>query len=368
MTSNLKFPFYAKASLVFIGLFAFVGMLYIAQTIILPIIYSIIIAIVLSPVVNFFVRKKMSRILAIALTLLLLIIITISLVTLLSYQIMQFSDSFPTLVEKFHQMFDQSIAWISESFNISTRKINLWVTNKNTELLNGSSAVIGQTIIRTGNILIVLILIPVYVFMILFYQPLLIEFIHKLFKSSNQLEVSEVLTATKKIIHSYLVGLLLEAGIIATLNSTALLILGIDYAILLGIIGAILNVIPYIGGVIAVALPMAIALATKSSSYCLLVLASYILIQFIDNHYIIPKVVASKVKINALISIIVVLAGGALWGVPGMFLSIPLVAIIKVIFDHIDSLKPWGFLLGDTMPKMTFIKSIKTNKVVSENE
>ena len=359
MKPDIKFPFYAKASLVCIGLVAFVSTLSFLQNIILPIIYATVIAVVLSPFVNFFVKKRMSRIIAIILTLFLVIITTVSIVILLSSQIMQFSDSFPKLVEKFQQILNQSIALVSDNFNISPRKINLWLTSKNTEILNGSSAFIGQTLVDTGNILIVLVLIPVYVFMILFYQPLLIEFIHKLFKSSNQQEVSEVLSATKKIIRSYLVGLLLEAGIIAALNSTALLILGIDYAILLGIIGAILNVIPYIGGIIAVALPMLIALATKSPSYCLLVLASYTLIQFIDNHYIIPKVVASKVKINALISIIVVLVGGALWGIPGMFLSIPLTAILKVIFDHIETLKPWGFLLGDTMPNTHYLKSIE---------
>jgi predicted PurR-regulated permease PerM len=186
--------------------------------------------------------------------------------------------------------------------------------------------------------------------MFLFYQHLLIEFIHKLFKSSNQYEVNQVISTTKKIIQSYLVGLLIEAAIVASLNSASLLILGIDYAILLGVIGALLNVIPYIGGVIAVALPMMIALATKSPIYALLVLASYILIQLIDNNYLIPKIVASKVKINALISVIVVLVGGALWGIPGMFLSIPLTAILKVIFDHIESLKPWGFLFGNIVP------------------
>jgi predicted PurR-regulated permease PerM len=140
---------------------------------------------------------------------------------------------------------------------------------------------------------------------------------------------------------------------VAIMNSVALLILGIDYAILLGIIGALLNVIPYIGGIIAVALPMMIAIATKSTAwYAVYVLAAYYFIQLIDNHYIVPKIVASKVKINALFAIIVVLAGNALWGIPGMFLAIPLLAIVKLICDNIESLKPWGFLLGDTMPSL----------------
>jgi predicted PurR-regulated permease PerM len=357
MESDLKLPFYLKASIIFIGLIAFVSILYIAQDIIVPIIYSIIIAIVLSPIVSFFVRKKINRIIAITITLTLVTLITILIIALLSAQTIQFSDSFPKLITEFDQIVDHSVAWASDHFNISTRKINLWITEKNTEILNGTSATIGQTIINTGSILVVLVLIPVYVFMILVYQTHLLEFIHKLFKASNLVELDSVISATKKIIQNYLVGLLLEALIVAALNATSLLILGIDYAILLGVIGAILNVIPYIGGIIAVALPMIVAIATKSPSYALLVLAAYILIQFIDNNYIIPKIVASKVKINALISVIVVIIGGALWGIPGMFLAIPLTAILKVIFDHIEPLKPLGFLLGNivsTVPKKFF--------------
>lgn len=360
MNTDFRFPFYAKAALIFVGLFAFISMLFIAQTIIVPIIYSIIIAIVLSPVVNFFVRKKINRILSIAITLILVISATILFAVLLSTQIMQFTDSFPKIIEELHQLLRQSVAWTSDYSNISASKINTWLSEKNSEFLHNSSSAIGQTIVQTGSALVILILIPVYVFMILVYQQHLIEFIHKLFKSSNQTEVTEVITATKKIIQSYLVGLLLEATIVATLNSASLLILGIDYAILFGVIGAILNVIPYIGGIIAVALPMMLALATKSPTYALLVLGAYIIIQLIDNHYIIPSIVASKVKINAFISIIVVLAGGAIWGIPGMFLSIPLTAILKVIFDHIEPLKPWGFLLGNivhTKPKLNIIKS-----------
>jgi predicted PurR-regulated permease PerM len=136
-----------------------------------------------------------------------------------------------------------------------------------------------------------------------------------------------------------------------------LLILGIDYAVLIGVLGALLNLIPYIGGIIAVAMPMMIALVTKDSPwFALYVMAVYYFIQLVDNNYIVPKIVASKVKINALVSIVAVLAGGALWGVAGMFLSIPLLAIIKVICDFIEPLKPIGFLLGDTMPKMVIFK------------
>jgi predicted PurR-regulated permease PerM len=111
-----------------------------------------------------------------------------------------------------------------------------------------------------------------------------------------------------------------------------------------------------LGGIIAIAMPMIIAFVTKDTmSSTVFVFFAYIIIQFIDNHYIIPKIVASRVKINPLVSIVVVLIGNAIWGIPGMFISIPLTAIIKVIFDHVTALKPYGFLMGD-------IKSTKTEK------
>src|SRR5437660_2721024 len=100
-----------------------------------------------------------------------------------------------------------------------------------------------------------------------------------------------------------MVGLLLEAIIVAILNSTALLILDVDYAILLGVIGAILNMLPYIGGIIAIALPVLMATITKDGYNTQLgIVVAYIIIQFIDNNILVPRIVSSKVQINALIS------------------------------------------------------------------
>jgi len=195
--------------------------------------------------------------------------------------------------------------------------------------------------------------------MILFYKPLILEFVHKLFGSDKRTQVSEIVNQVKIVIQKYLTGLIIEVIIIAVMDIAALLILGIQYAVLIGIIGALLNLIPYVGGLVAVGLPMMIALATETSPWsALYVLILYYAIQLIDNNLIVPVIVSSKVKINALFSVIVVIVGNALWGISGMFLSIPLLAIVKLLFDHIESLKPWGYLLGDTMPTKSKIKPI----------
>jgi predicted PurR-regulated permease PerM len=356
---EIQIPFYAKATIFLIGLLAFFAILYIAQEIIVPLVFSVIIAIVLHPIVNFFVRKKVNRIVAIVITLLLTFIIISAFVALLYSQASMFSESWPLLVEKSSGIINQSIVKASGYLDLTPQIIHEWLSNTQRELINTGSSALGETLLTVGSGLVVLFLIPVYVFIILFYHPLLIEFIHRLFHSHDPLKINTIVTQIKTVIQRYLVGLVIEAVIVAAMNSIGLLLLGIEYAILLGIIGALLNVIPYIGGIIAVALPMMVALATKTTAWpALYVLMLYMFVQLVDNNYLIPKIVSSKVKINALFSIIVVISGNTLWGISGMFLSIPLLAIVKLIFDQIDPLKPWGFLLGDTMPPLIKIKSI----------
>jgi predicted PurR-regulated permease PerM len=363
ISKELTLPSYAKVTILFIGLFAFLTILYIAQGIIVPLVFAIIIAILLHPVVNVFVRIRINRVVAIVIALLLTSLVIAAFSALLFSQASRFSESWPILVDKFTGILNQTITWASGYFDINPKTIHEWITHTKGELLNTSSTAIGETLVTLGSGVVVLFVVPVYIFLILFYQPLLLDFIRRLFATSNQSQVSEIVTQTKTVIQRYLIGLFIEAVMVAALNSIALLILGIEYAILLGIIGALLNVIPYIGGLVAVALPMMVALVTKSSGwYALYVLAIYYFIQLIDNNYIVPKIVASKVKINALFSIIAVFVGNALWGIPGMFLSIPLLAIIKLIFDHIEFLKPWGFLLGDTMPPLINVKPVIAEK------
>jgi len=146
-------------------------------------------------------------------------------------------------------------------------------------------------------------------------------------------------------------GLMIETAIVCILNSVALMIIGVPSAIVIGVIGGILNILPYIGGVVAIALPVLMVTITREGyTGQLMVIGAYAVIQFIDNNILVPRIVSKKVQINALMSIIVVLLGGLLWGIPGMFLAIPFIGVLKIIFDRIEDMKPWGRLLGDEIP------------------
>jgi len=348
--NDSSYPLYIKLANIAIAIFILFYVLYIGQAVILPIVYAAIFAILLNPVVNWLCTKHINRVLAILLAVLLSLIVVSGVVYFIVSQLADFSETMPQFKEKFGLLIKQCYEWFSDTFNVKTKKIYAWVEQAKTQGMDNSTTLIGSTLSSIGSLLAIVFLVPVYIFMFLFYKPLLLDFIRQLFDREKHRAVVEVLTETKILIQRYLTGLMLELVIVATLNVTALMVIGVEYAVLLGIIGAMLNIIPYIGGIVAISIPTLVALATQSPEAAGWVVVAYIVIQLIDNNFVVPMVVASKVKINALISIIVVLIGGAIWGIPGMFLSIPLTAIVKVIFDRIEPLQPWGFLLGDTMP------------------
>lgn len=349
---HIRFPFYARAALILLATFLVLYGLVIGQEVIVPLVFSGILAVLLSPTVTYLRSKRIHRVVAISLVVLLTIVIVLGLIFFIASQASKFSDTLPMLQARFDRLLAQLTSWLSARFRIDPLNIAAWINEIRATILSNKSAIIGETFATITGVIFTATLLPVYTWLILYYQPLLLEFIRQLFGKANQTAVGEVLFETRGIIQRYLIGLLIETIIVSAMTVAGMMLLGIDYAILLGIISGFLNLIPYIGTIIAAILPMIVALLTKDDpSYALWVLVVYLIIQFIDNNYVLPKIVASKVKINALVSVIVVIIGGALWGIPGMFLSIPVTAIFMVICHRIEALKPWGLLLGDTMPR-----------------
>ncbi|MEO8172372.1 MAG: AI-2E family transporter [Sediminibacterium sp.] len=352
-TRYVNLPVYHKLSLIVLGILGFFYILYIGGDILVPLVFSFIFAIVLNPVVNFFCGKGLNRVLAIFVTLFISFIAILGILYFIGIQLSLFTESLPQFKQHFGELVEDVTVWVSEKFHIAKPNIDGWIEKIKKDGMSNGPAMIGQTLGTVSGILAVVLLLPVYMFTILYYKPLLLEFVAEMFDRKRHPLVAEVLTETKILIQSYLLGLLIEMLLVAAMNSVGLLIIGVKYAILIGIIGAILNLIPYLGGIIAILLPVLMALATGNNSQALWSIGLYLFVHFIDNNIIVTKIVASKVKINALVSIVVVLIGGALWGVSGMFLSIPITAIAKVAFDRIENLKPLGFLLGDNQPDVT---------------
>jgi len=347
MALEKKYPFYLKSTIILLGLCLSAFILFDLRQILVPIAFSLLLAILLNPMVNRFERWRIPKVLAISLALTIAVIAIIGVGYFLVSQIANFSDEMPILKKKFLEMLSSLQKWFSQTFGVNLKRQEQYLS----EMSNNLKPWIGSALGSVAETLGMVFLLPVYTFLFIYYKKLLVNFMYEIFSEENSTELSVILNQTRTAIQSYMVGLLLEAVVVAALNTTALLILGVKYAILLGVLGAVLNVLPYIGGIIGIALPLIIATITKTGYETQLgIVVAYLVIQFIDNHFLIPVIVSSRVRINALVSIVIVLMGGALWGVPGMFLSIPFTGVLKIIFDQVPELKPWGKVLGDEVP------------------
>ncbi|WP_255716685.1 AI-2E family transporter [Dyadobacter chenwenxiniae] len=343
-------PFHQKFtySLLAIGL-VMLG-IYLGQDIIVPLAMAGLIAVLLRPVEAWFTRMGMHKVLAITLAVLLAVVIVSGVAILLSMQLSDFSDEWPKLKRNINEFYRDARRWIRREYSVSYSKQAEYLKNAQTKTLENFQG--AETLGVVTGPLATLILIPIYAFLLLYYRTMLLHFMVVLFAEEHKPRVLEILGEIKSIIQSYMVGLLLETTVVAVLNSVGLLLLNVQYAMLLGIMAAILNLIPYIGGLVATALAVMVTFISHPDAHTLLgVVGVFIAVQFIDNNFLVPLIVGSKVKINALASIVGVLVGGALAGLSGMFLSIPAIAMLKVVFDRIDGLKPWGILLGDQTPE-----------------
>ena len=338
-----QYPFYFKSTVILFGLILLAYALANLRDILTPICFSLMLAILLNRLVVKLEHFKIQKFWAIFISILFAFTIIIGLAYFISSQILSFGDDLPVLKKKFLELFANFQHLLQKDLGFTLKQQDQWIT----EAEAGMKPLIGQTLGTVAGTLGVFFLLPVYTFLFLFYKNLILHFLYEIFADSDSEKVAEVLQKTKGAIQRYMVGLLLEGMVVAILNTTAVFLFGIKYAILLGILGALLNLLPYIGGVIAILLPVIVATITKDGIKTQLgITAAFLLIQFIDNHVLIPLIVSSKVQINAFISIVIVLLGGALWGISGMFLSIPFIGVLKIIFDRINELNPWGKLLG----------------------
>lgn len=347
-----ELPVTVRRSIEIAGLFV-AGLIIVAgKMVIMPLLTAVYISIVLLPVYRFFVRFKIPNTLSIGLALLVLFISVGLIIWFISAQVSSLISDFPQIKQNVLFHLNSLSDWINTKTNLSTEKQLQVFNEQSKKLLDNAGTMIGGTVATFSSIFIFLGLLPIYIFLILFYRNLLMRFIFYWFPEKDYDRVSEGIRETESIIKSYLVGLLIQIGYITFLLGGILLLFGIKHALLIGVIFAILNLIPYIGALFGNIIGVLLTLtASHDLAPVITVLLAIAVVQFLDNNILMPKIVGSKVKINALASIVGVVIGGSLAGIPGMFLSLPTIAILKIICDRTDNLKQWGVLLGDSVPK-----------------
>ncbi|MFG4002479.1 AI-2E family transporter [Flavobacterium aquidurense] len=353
MTHSVKLPFYAKLALILVSLISFAYIFCIGKDIITPVLMAFLFAVLLVPIFTFLHSKlKFPRHLAAACCILVFAAFIIGILVFISYQVSDIANDFETIKKNANSFITDIHKFVNDKFHVSIGEQKKYLDTVTKDSVQNGKATIGSAIVSISDLLLDCTIIPIYTFLFLLYKDHFVLFLAKLVNKEDHSALKDILSQIKVSINNYILSLIFEMIVVSILTGLGLWIIGVKYFILLGLITGILNMIPYIGILIAgIITVMASLTGTPETSIILGILIVNIIVQFIDNNIIVPLIINSKVEINAFVSIMGIIIGGAAAGISGMFLAIPLLAILKIIFDRIESLEPWGYLMGNHMPK-----------------
>lgn len=330
-----------------------VAAMYFASGILIPIAFAVIFSLLLYPVCSLFEKKmNLPKIIAIILTFMFVFMIVGGIGYFFSRQFFSLFDSIKDFSQNLERLFNRIVTVVNEQvFRGQLNSENLFSTSA--ERLIRSTGIIGKTITSSTTFITYTVLVVVYSFLFLLYRDSFKKFILFHFKKADSREkAGKILHNIQRVAQNYFYGLFLIIFIVGTLNGLGLWAIGLEYPFLFGYFASLLTIIPYIGTFIGGLLPFLYAAINYDVLWKpIAVVLLYTSIQTIEGNILTPKIVGSRVSLNPFIALLSLFIGAALWGLAGMVLFIPIMAIVKVIFDSIGPMKPYGLLLGSKFGK-----------------
>lgn len=364
-----KLPFLSKLALAVVSIIGIGYLIKLGQSILAPFFLAFLMAMLFLPIANFLERRlRFPRSFSTLISVFIMLLILTGLIFFFGSQLSSFSKDLPHLRMQSNKVFINIQNWISDTFNVNIYEQFDYLDQGLDKILSSTGVILGFTLGVFSTSLGFLIFFILFFIFILNYRRILNNFIVTVFNEKHKANVQEAVSEVRIMTKKYIIGLCLQVIIVSALTTILLSILDVKYAVLLGVLTGLLNVIPYIGIFISLLISCFIAFATGTVSTCIYVAIGYIIVHAIDGNIVLPFVVGSKVKINALFSFIGILVGEHLWGISGMFLCIPAIAIIKIIFERVESLQPWGKLLGEEEKPHKKKKIYKISKKITLKE
>lgn len=346
---TLKVPNYIKAVFISLLIIIIIAAMIIGKALLVPLFVSGFIAMLLTSTCNFLERRKIPRSISAFICLTLFILILCGIFFLIYLQVRGFmNDLGDNLTNKLNDIAIQCNTWAYDNLGFDMGMRNGFEMQKAVEIVQPESSSAKQILISTISTLSDIILLPVFIFFLLIYRDHLAVFVTKVFSKQDNTELLEKLTQLRRIVHAYIVGASKVMLILAVVNTAILFALGIEHAIFFGVLAGFLNIIPYLGPMLGAILPFFFALITKDSLfYPIAVVVAFTFVQILEGSYLTPKITGSNVNLNALVTFIGLLIGGAIWGIMGMILIIPTVAILKKLFEMSPDTQPYAYLFGE---------------------
>ncbi len=321
--------------------------LYFGRDLFVPLAMAALISFVLHPICSWMERRGIGRMTAIIIGVSVLMLVFLSLVALLAKQFFDFVNEWPTLQTKLVASLQQLSDFMVNAYGISREQQGRWMMQATDQTAGNLFTIFQKAVSFSAVSVVMLILIPIYSILILYYRHLWAEVLYRIFPEEKQEDIKEILSLSITTYYNFIKGMGLVYLIVGILNSVGLLLLGVPHAILFGLIASILTFIPYVGIMVGALLPITMAWATYDSIwYPVGIVAIFTFVQYLEANVIFPWAVSNRLNVNTMVVLIAIFVGGLLWGLAGMILFVPFVGIIKLIADHNPNLKTLAMALG----------------------
>lgn len=328
--------------------FATLAALYYGAAFFIPLTFAAFLTALMTPISNLIERSGLGRAISSLISTIITFIVVGGLTYLLFYQLRLFTNDLPQIKEELRSFLDTIQQKLSSTTGLTPDEQKEIIAERSEPMVDAAEKMATNLLGSILNAALKFLLVLVYLFLLLLYRDKFSDFIMKYVPAEKNERAKSILNKTSKVVFHYLWGRIKVMSILGVMYLITFIIFDVRYTILLTLFGAIITIIPYIGPMISGILPVCFVIIFGRDLSEILLFASIILIiQLIESYILEPVIIGSEVQLNPLIVIIAIIIGGAIWGVAGMILFVPIFSILKIIFDHTPNLKPIGYLLGD---------------------
>ncbi len=350
--NNMNKPLLTKAVQILLLVVLTIAILYGAREFLIPIALAALLAMLLLPVGTWLEQKGWNRGLSTLASVLLLLAIISGLIALLSWQMSNVAEDLSQVKTVASERLEQLQQYLHQKMGISMEQQDKMMEQGQSSGGAGAGKMAATIVGGLLGGLVTFILAVVYIFMFLYYRAHFKKFLLQLVPKAKEAETTKIIGEATNVAQKYIGGLGMMIVMLWVLYGIGFSIVGVENAIFFAILCGVLEIVPYVGNLTGTGITLLMVVAQGGDMSLLLgVLVTYGLVQFFQNNVLTPLIVGSEVNINPVFTIVALLSGELIWGIPGMILGIPLLGIFKIICDHVEPMKPIGFLLGPAGPK-----------------
>lgn len=326
------------------------AIMYWGRTFLVPIVLGSLLAMLLVPLTSRLEKWRFPRIIAALVSVLLTVSVIIAVFSVLINQLVLLGQDFGSMDDKFPAILEKIYVYISDTFELSKEQQENYVKSQ-LSLASGQITNLATLVLRSLGIYLVNFMIVItYTVLLLLYRDRLKSFVIQLVRNQSKESVmgaSHIVEKTTKVASSYIAGIFIVVLILSIVNTIVLSIIGVKHALFFGLTAGLLNLIPYVGSVLGSVIPVFYALMTSDTTTAAFMTGLYfIIIQHVESYILTPNIAGAKVDLSPLATISALLLGGFIWGIAGMVVFVPILGIVKVVFDNVQELRPYGFVIS----------------------